>query len=130
MIKNVTLDLFVDSLVEVIISDLDRIEIKLSLVIDLKTSLQVTIGGDPWIMYVPSHQVGLYLNDEQKLKLEDALIQRENNEFIQIHEKLYKDDQSSMIFSEIQKMRKTCPMVEEAWQNLKTVYALNMDSDG
>ncbi len=113
-VKTSTIWVFVNSLAEVMINDPHRITIGRDRIDDTKTGLKVTIcNSSQWIMYIPGYK-RIYLLDDQKVKLQKAINDREDFELIRIHERLYKDDQSSIAFSEIQKMRKTTPMVEEA----------------
>ena len=67
--------------------------------------------------------------DEHKDKMKQAMEDKANNELIFIHDKLYGENPGFVTYQDIQRMRDEKPMVEEAYQQLLTVYALNMDPE-
>ncbi len=132
-IRHQTVTLFINSIAEIMVNDLDRITVDNVWIRDTKTNISIKINGS-WRIYIPDATCiptgeGIFLFDSHKNILQDALNERVNIELTQIHNKLYKNDNSFLSYSAIQKMRKEKPMMQEAWENLLTVYALNMDPD-
>lgn len=129
------LDLFVDSLCEVMVQMPSRVKITDSQIEDTETKVVVkTLINNNWHIWIPHPKDGggfnFYLESEQIGKLKRAIVEREERELVKIHDVMYNEGDNIWIkLEDIQKMRKTTPMIEEAIQNLLTVYALNVDSD-
>lgn len=133
-IEETTSNLFVDSICELMILGFERIEVSSGWIKDNETDVMIKRAGSDWLMYIPmmnGSTKGVYITETQLRKVKKAISKRENNELIIVHEQLYNNDSVSAIraFSGIQKLRKSSPMVEEAWQQLMTIYALNLDSE-
>ncbi len=97
--------------------------------LDTQTNVLILVGNDEWSISIPGSK-SFVLASEHIKYLRSSLNKRENNLLLEIHEELYEGEKDVYkTFKKIQKMRKTSIMTEEAYQNLLTVYALNMDGD-
>ncbi len=134
-VDNSTIALYLDSLYEIMQTEPQRVtEIsgRPTRYVDTKTDVSFTIEPhvdkkERWLLHIPGGK-SFVMNEEQTKKLSKAVNNRENALLIEQHKILYGDENIYKIFTEIQKCRDK-PMVEEAWQNLLTIYALNMDGD-
>ena len=97
--------------------------------IDTVTNVMIQIGHqNKWVIKIPgSHSFNL--DEKHKEQITDAVSRRENALLLEIHDDLYQGQNNYKLFTEIQKLRDSKQMIEDAYQNLLTVYALNMDGD-
>ena len=130
-VDQTTVDLFVDTICDLMVLEPRRITIaNLTEFIDTETKVQINIiNKDKWLINIPgSHSY--VLDKDHKEQITNAVSKRENALLLEIHQEMYSSKKNLYeLFTEIQKMREEKPMVDEAWKNLLTVYALNMDGD-
>ena len=124
-----TINKFVDTICELMETEPKRIQNNDEIeFIDTQTDVRIQIGNqNKWIIKIPgSHS--FILDDDHKDQITKAVSKRENKLLLQIHEEMYYGKNDYKLYTEIQKQRDK-PMVEEAYQNLLMVHALNMDGD-
>lgn len=134
-VRNSIIDLFIESFCDTMeiepqrIKNINNIEF-----IDTKTNVSISLEEqhnnkkDQWLINLPN-QMSFILNNEQIEKINKALNGRENCLLLEQHRELYHGENIYKKFKAIQELRKKSSMVEDAYQNLLTIYALNIDGD-
>ena len=123
-----TISLYVEAICKVMETEPQRIknsdDIKF---LDTQTNVCILIKNKKWAITIPGSKT--FILDEYLIdKLSKSISKRENALLLEIHQELFEGKKDIWkIFIDIQQMRKEKPMMEEAWQQLMTVYALNMD---
>lgn len=137
MIKFETINLFVSSMLELAESGSSRITIKDGTIRDKTSNVRLYYNNNSsWILHIPaseefehstSSQVSL--QDGHNNRIKQTLKNIEDENLIRYHNKFFGNNEDTFaILKKIQEYRDR-PMVEEAYQNLLTVYALNMDGE-
>lgn len=134
-VENATIGLFIDSLCETMTTEPQRIieSYNGSKFADSKTNVFITIkeeddGKEKWVLHIPDSK-SFILGQKEIKKLTEGINDRENILLLEKHKELYSGKNDYKLFVAIQNSREESEMVEDAYQNLLTVYALNMDGD-
>lgn len=135
--KKDAIDLFVDSFCEVMLTEHQRISgndpsfVDYNQITDRESGVKIDLRSKTnCVMYIPGNHHSFKLTKKNIRQLKAASKQMEQNQLLDLRVKLFDnggDDYSKYL--EIKKFREQYPMVEDAYQNLLTVYALHADKN-